>query len=84
MPPKHIASQLISLRFHDWSIDPFARGAYSYPGLGGLAAAQRLAEPLEETLFFAGEATNFQGANGTVHAAIESGYRAAREWLTQR
>lgn len=76
-----IDSLLREFHFHDWSADPFARGAYSYPGVGGLQAAQILAEPLDDTLFFAGEATDFQGANGTVHGAIESGYRAAGELL---
>jgi monoamine oxidase len=38
-----------------------------------------LAEPIEETLFFAGEATDFRGYSGTVHGALESGFRVARE-----
>ena len=81
-PTAQIESQFVEMHFHDWSADPFSRGAYSYPAVGGIEAAQRLAEPLEETLFFAGEATDFQGYSGTVHGAIESGHRAAREILT--
>ncbi|HWB61002.1 MAG TPA: NAD(P)/FAD-dependent oxidoreductase [Chthoniobacteraceae bacterium] len=65
--------------FHDWNEDPFSRGAYSYQGIGGLEAARVLGSPVEDTLFFAGEATDFEGASGTVHAALESGRRAARE-----
>jgi monoamine oxidase len=65
--------------YHDWSKDPFSRGAYSYPKAGGLKAAQTLAEPINDTIFFAGEATDFQGANGTVHAALDSGISAARK-----
>jgi monoamine oxidase len=84
VPIAKIESQLVTIHFHDWSIDPFARGAYSYPGVGDLKAPQKLAEPLHGTLFFAGEATDFQGANGTVHGAIESGYRAARELLAEK
>jgi monoamine oxidase len=79
-----IESQLMAIHFHDWSADPFARSAYSYPAVGDLKAPQKLAEPLDRTLFFAGEATDFQGANGTVHGAIESGYRAARELLAEK
>jgi monoamine oxidase len=30
-------------------------------------------------LFFAGEATNTHGASGTVHGAMETGWRAAEE-----
>lgn len=65
--------------YHDWSKDPFSRGAYSYPKVGGLKAAQTLAEPVNDTIFFAGEATDFRGANGTVHAALDSGISAARK-----
>ena len=36
---------------------------------------------LDRTLFFAGEATDTSGHNGTVHGAIASGYRAANEVL---
>jgi len=33
-------------------------------------------------LFFAGEATNNEGHNGTVHGAITTGKRAAKEILS--
>ena len=64
---------------HDWQEDPFARGAYSYLPVGGVEAQKDLARPVEGTLFFAGEATNTDGHNGTVHGAIATGRRAARE-----
>jgi monoamine oxidase len=66
---------------HDWLADPFARGAYSYAGVGGSEAGTELAVPLEGTLFFAGEATESDGQNGTVHGAIASGRRAAKQVL---
>jgi monoamine oxidase len=84
MPVAEVESQLLAIHFHDWSADPFARGAYSYPGVGDINAPQTLGEPLDGTLFFAGEATDFQGANGTVHGAIQSGYRAARQLLGEK
>jgi monoamine oxidase len=64
---------------HDWSGDPFARGAYSYVLVDGDGARERLAQPVEDTLFFAGEATNTEGEAGTVSGALQSGLRAARE-----
>ncbi len=64
---------------HDWQQDPFSRGAYSYPAVGGKDAAGVLARPLRRTLFFAGEATDAQGATATVHGALASGDRAARQ-----
>jgi len=66
---------------HDWRADPFARGAYSYLPVGGVEAQESLARPVEGTLFFAGEATNTEGHNGTVHGALATGRRAAREVL---
>jgi monoamine oxidase len=64
---------------HDWHSDPFVRGAYSYVAVGGENAQCELAKAVEGTLFFAGEATECQGHHGTVHGAIATGHRAARE-----
>jgi monoamine oxidase len=65
---------------HDWQADPFARGGYSYVGVGGSGAREQLAAPLEDTLFFAGEATDTE-QSGTVGGALASGLRAAKEIL---
>ena len=67
---------------HDWHGDPYARGAYSYVLAGGSDGPRRLAEPVEGTLFFAGEAVDTEGYGGTVHGAIASGERAARALLS--
>lgn len=61
-----------------WSADPFAKGAVSYLPVGSTPedrAALRV--PLQDRVFFAGEATS--DAPGTVKGAIASGARAARE-----
>ena len=57
------------------------RGAYSYVRVGGDSARKQLARPIEQTLFFAGEATDTAGEAGTVAGALASGRRAAREVL---
>ena len=64
---------------HDWSHDPFSRGAYSYVSVGGTGARVAFAAPVDDTLFFAGEATSNDGQGGTVNGALETGERAARE-----
>ncbi|MGO9833600.1 MAG: flavin monoamine oxidase family protein [Polyangiaceae bacterium] len=69
---------------HDWLSDPFARGAYSYAGVGGRHAGTELSAPVDSTLFFAGEATQSDGRNATVHGAIASGQRAAKQVLAER
>jgi monoamine oxidase len=76
-----LQSELVSAHFHDWDSDPFSRGAYSYVKAGGEGCQAMLGAPLDGTLFFAGEATDVSGNNGTVHAAIASGKRAAKEIL---
>ncbi len=70
---------LLASHLHDWKHDPYARGAYAHPLVGGADAARELARPLAKTLFFAGEATAPMPDIGTVPGAIESGRRAARE-----
>jgi monoamine oxidase len=65
---------------HDWQADPYARGGYSYVRVGGTGAREELAAPLEDTLYFAGEATDVE-QSGTVGGALASGIRAAREIL---
>jgi monoamine oxidase len=66
---------------HNWQSDPLSRGAYSYLTAGGSDARAALADPVSDTLFFAGEATNTQNEAATVTGALQSGERAAREVL---
>jgi monoamine oxidase len=63
-----------------WAHDPFARGAYSHalPGHAGKRAV--LAAPVDNRLFFAGEATS-PNFFSTAHGARDSGERAAKESL---
>jgi len=70
---------LVEFYTHNWHKDPFSAGANSYIPVGALDAQAHLAQPLDDTLFFAGEATNTGGHHGTVHGAIATGLRAARE-----
>jgi monoamine oxidase len=81
LPASVIAGALDSWHVHDWQADPFACGAYSWVKAGGIDAQRQFATPLENALFFAGEATDFSGHGGTVHGAMASGERAAAEIL---
>ncbi len=67
---------------HNWSADPNFHGSYSYAAVGGAQASSRMAEPVESTLYFAGEHTDITGHWGTVHGALRSGYRAAQQILS--
>jgi monoamine oxidase len=66
-----------------WSKDPFALGSYSYikPGSTG-DISNDLAEPVGESLHFAGEATHREHPS-TVHGAYMSGLQAAEEIIDE-
>ncbi len=74
-----IEERLAAAWVHHWQQDPFARGAYSYVAVGGHGARRALAESLDDTLYFAGEAADYESEHGTVAGALASGERAARE-----
>ena len=76
-----LENQLLSLHHHDFSNDPWARGAYSFTRPGGTSAGSKLSEPVAGRLFFAGEATDHEFP-GTVAGALASAERAARQALT--
>jgi monoamine oxidase len=81
VPRREIEAQLESSYVHNWRDDPFTRGAYAYVPVNGLDDQRILAQPVDDKLFFAGEATSV-GHIGTVHGAIQSGQRAAQEILS--
>ena len=79
LPETVVREALEATYRHDWSSDPFSRGAYSYVTAGALDAPQAMTRPEAGTLFFAGEHTDITGHWGTVHAALRSGLRAATQ-----
>ncbi|MEZ4713948.1 MAG: NAD(P)/FAD-dependent oxidoreductase [Caldilineaceae bacterium] len=61
-----------------WAHEPFTGGAYAHIPPGAADARVQLAQPVDNVLYFAGEATAHETNPQTVHGAIESGWRAAR------
>lgn len=80
MPLGRLATAVDHYHLHDFGADPFARGAYSFTRVGGHTAAERLAKPLGDVLYFAGEATDAE-YEGSVAGALRSGERAAAQIL---
>ena len=76
-----VLAEMTGCYTHNWQADEFALGAYSYVASGGLGAAAAMAQPVANTLYFAGEHTDVTGHWGTVHAAMRSGLRAAQQIL---
>jgi len=62
-----------------WVTDPWTLGSYASANPGQFHQRESLPRPIDNKLFFAGEAT--ARANGTCHGAYWSGVRAAREVL---
>lgn len=67
---------------YTWSDDPYALGSYSYSKIGKGNARDALRAPIDDTLYYAGEAVNTHGHTATVHGAIESGRDTARTILS--
>jgi monoamine oxidase len=76
-----LAADLDAVFLHDWHDDVYAGGAYSYVPAGAMGAREAMATPVSGTLYFAGEATETNGHSATVHGAIASGRRAAKQIL---
>jgi monoamine oxidase len=61
-----------------WQTNRFSLGAYSYSKLFTTAARKVLNEPVQDTLYFAGEAFYDGEAGGTVEAALQSGLSVSK------
>ena len=82
LAPQSLDAALRNSYQHDWQSDPYTLGAYSYAPAGALDCSAAMGEPVDNTLFFAGEHTDTTGHWGTVHGALRSGLRAAKQVLT--
>jgi monoamine oxidase len=76
-----LRKKLLAAHTYNWAQDPYVLGAYSYIPPNGLDLPKLLGAPVDDTLFFAGEATATDAQMGTVFSAFDSGERAAREVL---
>jgi monoamine oxidase len=65
-----------------WNADPYAKGSYSFIGVGAsIKDYDELAKPVNNRVFFAGEATSSDYA-ATVHGAFLSGEREAKKIMS--
>lgn len=71
------------LDMHLWAADPFARGSYSFALSGRVDCRQALAAPVDDRLFFAGEACS-KFDFSTAHGAYLTGLDAADQVLATR
>ncbi len=79
---KQVTADLIKGYALNWGSSPFSRGAYAYTTVAQPNAHNILGDPVENTLFFSGEATYDGPHGGTVEAALVSGKSVAEKVLT--
>jgi monoamine oxidase len=71
----------VEVRTSSWTLDPYARGSYSFHAPGsGLDDRRRLQEPVGERLYLAGEAVGIDNP-ASVTGAVASGRHAAGELM---
>ena len=71
-----VAQRLHPIAASAWARDPFARGSYSYARVGCADQRAVLAAPVDDRLFFAGEACSLNDFS-TAHGAWRTGVKAA-------
>ena len=71
------------LHLHRWGVDPLSRGSYSYALPGKADCRAMLAAPVDDRLFFAGEACS-RADYSTAHGAYLTGVAAAEQAITAR
>lgn len=73
-----INKQMKAFHAANWMTDPFTLGAYSYATVHSEEAVRVLTAPVNDTLYFAGEALYAGPAMGTVEAALSSALNAVK------
>jgi monoamine oxidase len=79
----NFARRVRLLKLHRWGIDPFSRGSYSYALPGQAECRAALAAPVDDRLFFAGEACS-RSDYSTAHGAYLTGVAAAEQVIAAR
>lgn len=75
--PETLREQLVAVRIFDWAAMPYVRGGYSFETVASEQARKLLRQPVDQTLYFAGEALYEGSVPGTVEAALVTGKEAA-------
>jgi monoamine oxidase len=78
-----LEEQLVAVQITDWSAEPFVLGGYSFDTMESAGARQLLREPVQDTLYFTGEALHEGIAPATVEAALASGQETAKKIAAQ-
>ena len=76
-----LGRKLQSAKIYNWSSDPYFCGSYSYAVINGGDHMKKILEPVEGTIYFAGEGLHNGIDIGTVEAALVSGRNISHELI---
>ena len=76
-----LIEKLVASRVFNWSEDEFSLGGYAYSSLGREHHLSILSQPIEETIFFSGEALGSGPTLGTVESALAAAHITAKQVL---
>ena len=78
IPPAMLQEELTNYKIINWLNQPYIKGGYSYNTLHSEKAKEILASPVNNTIYFAGEAISRSESQGTVESALQSGHDTAK------
>ncbi len=78
IPPAMLQEELTNYKIINWLNQPYIKGGYSYNTLHSEKAKEILSSPVNNTIYFAGEAISKSESQGTVESALQSGYDTAK------
>lgn len=81
LPLDELRAKLLAWKVSNWGADPFSYGAYTYPTVEVPEPYRLLVRPVEDTIYFAGEAVYNGQYGGTVEAALASTSYLAEDFL---
>jgi monoamine oxidase len=82
IPTVELKNKLKDFRIFNWKNESWSRGAYSYSLVGSTIAKAMCREPVQDRIYFTGEAYYEGPYPGTVEAAVVSGLETARQLLS--
>ena len=79
-----LKDKLVACHVVNWTREPFTHGSYAYDTIEAPASRRLLNQPVEQTIFFAGEYLYDGPAMGTVEAALTSGLNTANQMINSQ
>jgi monoamine oxidase len=78
IPPAMLQEELTNCKIINWLNQSYIKGGYSYNTLYSEQARKILSTPVDNTIYFAGEAISKNESQGTVESALQSGHDTAQ------